>query len=142
MNEGDFLRQMCTVRIAELEQALAADRARLKAVEESLAFERSQRDQANQYLIELGRQAIASKDEANRLQISMAMLEGNMRSILAEKVSRDLDVAYQKKTREIEDVMRRHMETNRSINRQDEQNIKDILTEALEEIRLIIRRAL
>jgi predicted nuclease with TOPRIM domain len=142
MSEGDFLRQMCGVRIVELEQALAADRARLKAVEESLAFERSQRDQANQYLIELGRQAIASKDEANRLQISMAMLEGNMRSILAEKVARALDVAYQKKTREIEDVMRRHMETNRSINRQDEQNIKDLLTEALEEMRLIIRGAL
>lgn len=138
MNE--VLVRLYATRIAELEQQVVKEQARAEAAEAALAFERGQREHATARLIEMGRQAIQCKEEANHLRLTHATLESNMRFQLGDRIAKDTDQAYLNRTRELEEWFRRL--NGRGPSKQEEQDLKDLLLCSMEEFRMIVRRAL
>jgi CRP-like cAMP-binding protein len=141
MNEGALFSRLYSVRIAELERQLAAQTCRAEAAEAALAFERTERDRIMAWLMELGRQAIQSKEEATALRMAHATLEANMRAALGERIAKDLDQCYQNKVRDLVELIAKRLAT-RPLSKQDEQDLKDLVVSTLEEFRMIVRRAL
>lgn len=139
--EGAFLSRLYGSQLVELEKQLIAQIARADAAESALAFERGQREQATARLIEMGRQAIQCKEETVALRMAQATLEPNMRAHLGDRIAKDMDSCYQKRTRDLEELIAKRLAI-RPLSKQDEQDLKDLVLATLEEFRMIVRRAL
>lgn len=141
MNEVLLLSRLYAARISALECQLVTQTTRAETAEASLAFERTERDRIMAWLMELGRQAIQSKEEATALRMAHATLEVNMRAALGERISKDMDHCYQNKVKDLVELIAKRMAT-RPLSKQDEQDLKDLVLSTLEEFRMIVRRAL
>lgn len=109
MNEGAFFASLAANRVAQLERQLAEERARLRAVEEALAFERRERERASGKVIEMGHLMMTAQREMVQVREAAAAMEPQMRARLREevrhRVQSEADHACQMRLREMEDLL-------------------------------------